>query len=79
MCDRNCVSDAGRAPDLSASPEDGEGAGEGCLLDQLGWEETAGPGGRGPGLLLSPTHTGARGQDAAARLGHAGAGGDLPR
>lgn len=47
MCDRNCVSDTGRAPDLSALPGDGEGAGEGCLLDQLGWEGTWGPGVRG--------------------------------
>lgn len=39
MCDRNCVSDAGRVPDLSAS----HGNEEGCLLDQLSWEGTWGP------------------------------------
>lgn len=40
MCDRNCVSDAGRVPDLSAS----HGNEEGCLLDQLSWEGMWGPG-----------------------------------
>lgn len=78
MCDRNCVSDAGRVPDLSASPGAGEGAGEGCLLDQLVWEETWGWG-WGPGRLLPWPRRGVGGQDGDARLGCAGAGGDRPQ
>lgn len=38
MCDRNRAWAAGSVPGLSASPREGEGAGEGCLLDQHGWE-----------------------------------------